>query len=66
MNGRLEKTLFRKPMVVLSNIDDFYTGGDRITEKTLNLSNFVVYTRKKILQLMNLQTYWMPTVFVSI
>lgn len=46
MNGRLEKTLFRKPMVVLSNVDDFYTSGDRITEKTLNLSSFVVYIKK--------------------
>ena len=66
MNGRLEKTLFRKPMVVLSNVDDFYTGGDRITEKTLNLSSFVVYTKKKISQLKNLRIYWKPTVFVSI
>ena len=40
MNGKLEKTLFRKPMVVLSNVDDFYTGGDKITEKNFKPIEF--------------------------
>lgn len=40
MNGRLEKTLFRKPMVVLGNVNDFYTGGDKITAKNFKPIEF--------------------------
>ena len=49
MNGRLEKTLFRKPMVVLGNVDDFYTGGDKITEKNFKPIEFrCVYKKENL------------------
>lgn len=49
MNGRLEKTLFGKPMIVLNNTDDFYSGGDRITERNFKPIEFrCVYKKENI------------------
>lgn len=49
MNGRLEKTLFGKPMIVLNDTDDFYSGGDRITERNFKPIEFrCVYKKENI------------------
>jgi hypothetical protein len=49
MNGKLEKTLFRKPMVVLNNTTDFYSSGDRITEKNFKPIEFrCVYKKENL------------------
>ena len=47
INGRLEKTLFKKPMVVLSNADDFCT--DKVTEKNFKPIEFrCVYKKENL------------------